>query len=275
MLDIKFGACEWALPGNGIGSIRIAKEVGLEGLQLGFVSYERGFLFSQKYFRDMYMEEAEKYKIELPSMAVCEFDNYGLKNPKSSEKGKIAYEIIDMAIEAAADMRMKMIMMPSFVDGFMDTDEDIAVTAQALKYACKLAAKHNIVIATENLLTIKRNDLLFKQVGEKNLSAFYDSQNYMSNLEWDQVPMLEGLYDLLYPEIHVKDGIGSSGSSRLLGEGDTDFYGTMDLLKKKSYKGWIHLENFYDRLPLRLMSPKNYIDVLKKDLEILKNACAE
>jgi sugar phosphate isomerase/epimerase len=214
-MDVKFGACEWALPGNGVDSIGIAREVGLSGLQLGFVSYERGFLLSQKRFRDFYMDEADKHKIEIPSMAVCEFDNYGLKNPKNTEKGKIAYEIIDLAIEAAADMRMKMIMMPSFVDGFIDTDEDLAITAESL----------------------------------------------------------EKLYDILYPEIHFKDGIGNQNSSRLLGDGDTDFYGTMSFLKKKNYSGWIHLENLYDRLPLRLKSPKNYIDVLKMDLDILKAAC--
>jgi len=272
-MDIKYGACDWALPGNGIDSVRLAKEVGLNGLQLGFVSYERGFLLSQKRFRNYYKEEAEKYEIELPSLAVCEFDIYGLKNPKNTEKGKIVYEIIDLVVEAAADLSMNMIMMPSFVDGFIDTDEDLANTAEALKYACRLAAKYNIIIASENLLTIERNKLLFEKVGEENLKGFYDSQNYKSFLGWEQVPMLEKLYDILYPEIHVKDGIGEEGSSRLLGQGDTDFYGTMDFLKKKNYTGWIHLENYYDKLPLRSMSPKNHVDIVKMDLNILKTAC--
>ena len=115
MLDVKFGACEWALPGNGVGSIRLAKEIGLSGLQLGFVSYERGFMLSQQWFRDRYREEAAKYGIELPSLAVCEFDAYGLRNPPATEKGKIAREIVELAVEAAADMRMSMVMAPSFV----------------------------------------------------------------------------------------------------------------------------------------------------------------
>jgi sugar phosphate isomerase/epimerase len=273
MIDAKFGACEWALPGNGIDSVKIAKEIGLSGLQLGFVSYERGFLLSQKRFRDFYLEQADEYGIALPSMAVCEFDNYGLRNPKTTEKGKIVNEIIDLAIEAAAYMNMQLVMMPSFVDGFIDTDQDLEITAEALKYACKLAGKYDIVIATENLLPIEKNTLLFEKVGEGNLKGFYDSQNYKSNLGWEQVPMLEKLYDVLYPEIHVKDGIGKENSSRLLGEGDTDFYGTISFLKRKNYNGWIHLENFYDRLPLRLKSPKDYVEVAKMDLKILKAAC--
>lgn len=273
MLDVKFGACEWALPGNGVGSIRLAREIGLSGLQLGFVSYERGFMLSQQWFRDLYREEAAKYGIELPSLAVCEFDVYGLRNPPATEKGKIAREIIELAVEAAADMRMKMVMAPSFVDGLIETDDDLEHTAHALAYACDLAAPHGMVIASENLLTVERSEQLFRKVGKRNLRGFYDSQNYKSNLGWEQVPMLEKLYDTLYPELHVKDGTGSRNSSRLLGEGDTDFQGTMSFLREKKYSGWIHLENFYDRLPLRLKSPKNHIDVARMDLEILKKAC--
>ncbi|MGI6168379.1 MAG: TIM barrel protein [Christensenellales bacterium] len=272
MLDVKFGACEWALPGNGIGSLKLAKEVGLEGLQLPFVSYERGFMLSQKWFRDFYMEESEKYGVALPSMAICEFDLYGLRNPKDSEKGKIVYDIIEKSVEAAIDMKMDMIMMPSFADGFIKTDEELETTAIALQYACDLAKEGNVVIATENLLTRAKNDELFALVGRENFKAFYDSQNYIVNMDWDQLEMLEVMYDLLYPEIHVKDGLNKVYSSTLLGEGDSNFYGTMDFLKKKNYSGWIHLENFYDRLPLRLQN-ENYIDLLKKDLEILKEAC--
>ena len=53
-----------------------------------------------------------------------------------------------------------------------------------------------------------------------------------------------------YPEIHVKDGLNKKDSSAYLGEGETDFAGTMEVLKKANYKGWLHLENFYDRKPL-------------------------
>lgn len=273
-MKVKFGACEWALPGNGVGSVKLAKAVGLQGLQLGFLSYERGFMLSQQWFRDHYMEEGARYGIEFPSMAVCEFDLYGMKNPPESEKGRIAHDIIGMAVEAAADMKMKAVMMPSFVDGFIDTDQDLEHTARALQYACDLAADRGLIIASENLLTLERNAILFEKVNRPNLMGFYDSQNYRSNLGWEQVPMLEGLYDLLYPEIHVKDGVGASGSSRLLGEGDTDFYGTMRVLKAHNYEGWIHLENYYDRLPLRNLCPEDQIAILKRDLAILQAACA-
>lgn len=273
MLNVKFGACEFALPGSCLGSVKLASEVGLSGLQLGFMNYERGIMLSQKWMRDYYMEEADRYGVELPSMAVCEFDVYGLRNPRNTPKGAIAHMILEQAVEAAVDMNMQGVMMPSFNDGMMKTDEDIQITAKALQRACDLARPYGIVIATENTLTLEKNRELFALVNRDNLKAFYDSQNYKSTMGWDQAEILEGMMGILYPEIHVKDGIGISGSSKLLGEGDTDFYGTMRVLKQYNYSGYIHLENFYDRMPLRELSD-NYIDILKRDLDILKAACA-
>ncbi len=53
MLDVKFGALDFALPGQMVGNIKIAHEIGLEGLEIGFLKYqERGFLLSQQWFRD-------------------------------------------------------------------------------------------------------------------------------------------------------------------------------------------------------------------------------
>lgn len=275
MLNVKYGALDFALPGHLAGNIKLAREIGLEGLELGFLRYQdRGFMLGQKWFRDYYLEEGDKYNIAFPSMAVCEFDCYGLKNKVTTDKGKRVREIIDLAIDTAAYMKMEMIMMPSFGDGYIETDEDMDVTAEALAYACKEAVKHQITITTENLLSIDRNLELFQKVGEPNFSCLYDSQNYRVWKGWSQPKMLKQLADndILYPEIHVKDGIGQSGSSAYLGEGDTDFRGTMDILHEINYSGWIHLENFYDRVPL-CTAENTYIDAAKKDLAILKKAC--
>lgn len=274
-MNVKFGALDFALPGHLVGNIKIAHDIGLDGLELGFVRYqERGFMLGQKWFRDYYMEEADKYNISFPSMAVCEFDYCGMKNPLSTDKGKRVREIIDLAVDTGTYMKMQMIMMPSFNDGYIETDEDMAITAEALKYACHEAAKYNITITTENLLTIERNLQLFHLVDEKNFSCLYDSQNYWNWKGWHQPTMLQKLIDndILYPEIHVKDGINKKDSCSYLGEGETDFAGTIEVLKKAKYNGWIHLENFYDREPL-CSTMDSYIDVAKKDLEILQKAC--
>ena len=66
--------------------------------------------------------------------------------------------------------------------------------------------------------------------------------------------------------------LNKKDSSAYLGEGETDFAGTMEVLKKANYKGWLHLENFYDRKPL-CDTQASFIEVAKHDLALLKQAC--
>ena len=70
----------------------------------------------------------------------------------------------------------------------------------------------------------------------------------------------------------MKDGLNKKDSSAYLGEGETDFAGTMEVLKKANYKGWLHLENFYGRKPL-CDTQASFIEVAKHDLALRKRAC--
>ena len=78
----------------------------------------------------------------------------------------------------------------------------------------------------------------------------------------------------MYPEIHVKDGIGSVISSKLVGEGDANVRGSIDYLKKINYSGWLHLENYYWKEPL-CRENSDVFALLKKDIELLKEMCSE
>ena len=70
-------------------------------------------------------------------------------------------------------------------------------------------------------------------------------------------------------QLHVKDGIGEPGGC-LLGEGNTDFFSQMEILKKHDYKGWIIIENYYNLLPLRKLSALDQMQIINKDLKTLK-----
>ncbi len=48
---------------------------------------------------------------------------------------------------------------------------------------------------------------------------------------------------ILRCELHVKDGKKGSLAVPYWAAGDTGFFETMDVLKKKGYKGWLILEN--------------------------------
>ena len=53
---IKFGCVAWGLPGGGYFGPQIAKEAGLDGIQLELGSYEWGYPLAQKQIQEAYLE---------------------------------------------------------------------------------------------------------------------------------------------------------------------------------------------------------------------------
>lgn len=270
-MDIKLGVCEWILPGAGIFSIQLAKELGLDGLQLGFTKYDDGYPLFHKWFRGKYLELGEKYSIEYPSLALSIFNVYGLKNPKDSQKGKIVYDTIDKAVEAASHMKMSMIMLPSFFDGEIFNKYDLENTAAALRYACSIAEGEGITITSENLLTVEEQIQLIEMVDSKNFALFYDFENYTVFRQWDSMKVLKGLYKYFYPEMHVKDGIDNISSCMPIGKGHARFHETMDFLKNNRYKGWLHIENCYTKKNLRDLNPNDLISLVREDIKTIRS----
>ena len=60
---IKFGCVAWGLPGGGYFAPQIAKEAGLDGIQLELGSYEWGYPLAQKQVQEAYLEERERLGI--------------------------------------------------------------------------------------------------------------------------------------------------------------------------------------------------------------------
>lgn len=268
-MNVKLGVTQWSLPGNGVFAIQTVAEAGLKGLQIELGSYERGFHMAQPRMREYYMKEAQKYNISFPSLVLNDLHYEGLINDKGSEKYNIAYESVKLGIETARAMGIKAVMIPHFLDNEIKSQQDFDRTADALKYACDLAGD-DITIASEAIISAFRHVELVKKVGRKNLKIFHDSQNYKLFRNYDQLETIDGFYDYMIDQIHVKDGIGVV-SSALLGKGDSNFYGTIDYLKKRNYSGWLILENYYDRQPLAKPAD-DYYALLAEDVRILKEA---
>lgn len=275
-MDVKFGVIDYALPGKQVGNIKLTHDLGLEGMQIIYLTPEdEPFMLDYKWHRDYYMEMGDKYGVKFLSTNVSDFDKVGMTSPRNTEDGKFIYDTIDRVIDMAAYMKMDMVLLPSFNAGEIHNEEELGITAEALRYACKNAGKYGIAVTSENTLSTDYISKLAKMVDSPNFSISYDTQNYWRVARLDQVETAEFLYEnnLLYPEIHVKDGIDSVISSKLIGEGNARVMDTLAYLKSINYSGWLHLENYYHRKPLS--NEGDAFDLIKRDIEILKNACAE
>ncbi|WP_342514881.1 sugar phosphate isomerase/epimerase family protein [Sporosarcina sp. FSL K6-1522] len=266
---MKFGVCQWSLPIDGPYAIRMTADVGLKGIQLDIGSYNRGFPLSLQVVQEAYLEYAEKYGITISSLAVRELDNYGMTRKDGTPEKEIVLKAISKSIEIANAMRIPIVMLASFEDGEIKTEQDFNTVVDCLKKACEEAEQYNLIIATENLLSIEENKRLFKLVNKPNLKLYFDTQNYYLRKNYNTANMVRELFPYIC-EVHVKDGANGYLSGALLGEGDSGFFETMKVLKEKKFDGWIHLENYYDQQPLSLQG-EDPMELLKKDILTLEN----
>lgn len=266
---MNLGICQWSLPVAGPYGVKVAKELGFSGIQIDIGSYEDNFPLSHPLVQKGYKYYSEKYDIELLSIAVRPLDLYGTTRPKGDERKEIALLAIEKSIAAAKSLEISRVMLPNFQDGEIKTNNDFKNVVETLKWACDLAAKSNIEIATENLLSAMELKKLFREVDRKNLTLYFDTQNYFLNHRYDTASLIQDFKEYLCDEIHVKDGAENVLSGALLGEGASAFDKSSEALKKINYNGWLVLENYYHLSPL---SEEGHIETLiKKDITTLKS----
>lgn len=270
----KLAVPEWCIPGDCVFAIRMAAEAGLEGVQIEAGWPFTGFKLAHKRVRELYLETADRYGVELISIAMNDLDFHGLRHGKGTEAGDIAWEHLNVALEAAGDMGIKAVMIPHFLDNEVHTDEERANAVEALRYACDYAKDKGFLIGAETAIPADDFIGLAKEVGRDNLRLYHDSENYMSFGGLNPMDHLPAVYPYMLDQVHVKDGTGRTGSSKLLGEGDSHFAEQIAWLKANGYSGWFVFENYYCRLPLR-KEAKDPMDLLKKDMEILRAELAK
>lgn len=270
MANIKIGACDWALPGDGLYAPRIAAEFGLEALSLKIGLWKNNYPIAESVMQKFYLEEQDKYNIEYVAIATNDFDNICVYSPKGTEEYDIIRTIARKAVSTASALGASVIQVPGFAASAVEGGKGFDGTVEVLRLMCDLAGEKGITVASENLMLPAEFKTLFEAVDRPNYKAYYDSQNYFVFKGYDQVEVLNGLYEYMCPQIHVKDGNGFMSGS-ILGEGNSNYFGTIKALKEKGFEGCILLENYFDQLPLRLDDPDPYA-LLRRDIAVLRKS---
>jgi sugar phosphate isomerase/epimerase len=268
---VKLGITEWSLPVDGPYGCKIAAEIGFEGIQLDVGSYERNFPKTKKVVQDAYLEAAEKYGITYTAIACNELDKYNMVARKGYKDRTIALQTIISAIDAAAAMGIPIVMVQSFMASAIETEQDFERAINVIRRVSDYAMdKGEITLGLENLLSVENLLQIINEVGNPNLKIYFDTQNYYLHERADVAAMVKPLIPYIC-QVHVKDGFefDVEPSGALLGEGATDFYKTIDELRKYEYSGWLISENFYDRGPIGNLS-EDPVELMQKDYQVLE-----
>ncbi len=270
MQNIKIGACDWALPGNGLYATAIAASVGLDAISIKIGLHQNDYPLTQPEMQKIYLEEQQKYGIDYCAIALNDFDNIPMHARKGSEYYDTVWDMMKRAVTTAKNMNVPIIQVPGFVESEMKTEEDMQQSALAFQYLCDAAGEYGIRVASENDMCTEKFKQLYDMVDRKNFYLYFDSQNYELNHDYSETEILNDLYPYMCDQLHVKDGQHVL-SSAILGTGTSGFYDTMACLKEHDYSGYILLENYYDVYPMCTLAENPY-DLLREDIRILKDA---
>ncbi len=264
MSQRRIAICQWCAPVEGPAVCRFAAEAGLNGVELDIGSLDQGMPMTDPVVREKYLAEAEKYGIRFPSLALNVFGgDYTMLRAWSDPRSEMTRHILKSGVMTAAAMGIPILQVPSFGDNAMKTREDMAITAEYLRYAARIAQKFRVTIGTENTLNAAENRILLAMVGERNCKVYFDNENMVFFRGEDPVDMIRTLGSAIC-ELHLKDGTEETLSCRPLGGGNARVAECAEALKEIDYKGWLVLENNY--------AGEGAVEAVKRDVTFLREA---
>ena len=249
-MEVRLGVCDWTIGKSGDpAALGLAGSLGLDGVQVSLVPKGDSLALVDPALRRAYMEAAERTGVAIASFAIGDLNDVPLKSDPRAEKW------LAQAIEVAAAMNVKVILVPFFGKGDLKNDPagfDAAVAA--LKRLAPAAEKTGVILAVENWLSAGDNLRILEHVGSPAVRVYYDVGNSQDagHPVFDEIRLLGARI----VEFHAKD------SKDLYGKGSMDFPTVRKAMEDIGYNGWLVLEG--TKMPLGIEKSVRYdVDYLK------------
>lgn len=244
----KIGAPDWSLHKNDPSCFELAKEIGLDGVQVDVGGLEGGLHMRKPAEQQAYLAAARKSGLQIASTALGILNQYPLK---SDVRGGIW--LLD-AMTVAQALGVKVILVPAFAKGDLYGDKaGIDRTVEVLKEAAPHAEKAGVILGLENYLSGQENLDILQRVGSPAVQVYYDVGN-MTDKHYDiyqDIRLLKGNIC----EFHAKDG------GFMLGQGRIDFHKVREAMNDIGYRGWMQIE---------AKAPHSVLEDYRADLKYLR-----
>jgi L-ribulose-5-phosphate 3-epimerase len=225
----KIGACEWSLRKSDPSCFEVAKQIGLNGVEVDMGRATNGMWLRRTDVQQKYLAAAKASGLEIASLAMAELNNIALKS-----EPRAAIWLHD-SIDAAKALDVKVILVAQFHNGDLRNDKPgVDRTVALLKELAPRAEKAGVILGLENYLSAEQNLDILSRVGSPAVKVYYDVGN-STDMDYDiykEIRMLKGQIC----EFHAKDG------SHMLGQGRIDFAKVREAMDAIDYRGWIQIE---------------------------------
>lgn len=241
---LKIGMCDWSIgKRNAVGAFEVAKEIGLDGVEVSVGSVDGLYLREPKGQRE-YLRAAERSGVAIPSVAMGFLNHI----PLFSEP-KMALWLAD-SIDIAAKLGAKAILVAAFPPKGELKEENADDMRRVTEIMAELgprAEKAGVALGLENYLSAEANLKIIEGAKSPAVQVYYDVYNSWVSKGHDPVKEIKLLGAKRICSVHLKEG------RHLLGQGIESSKGTGQervidwpaiaaTLKEIGYRGWIVLE---------------------------------
>ncbi len=229
---MKFGMCDWSIGRKDPSAFELAKEIGLDGVEVSIGFVEDNLQLRRPEMQKAYLEASRKTGVAIASTAMGVLNDV----PLMSEP-KAALWVAD-AIEATAKLGAKNILLAFFSKGELKEDdkENIRRVTEALVELAPRAEKAGVVLGFESYLSAKTLIGIMDQVKSPALQVYYDIYNN-AHVKHDPLEEMRLLGRKRICQVHFKDRPFLEKGSGLV-----DWPAAVKVLQEIKYDGWIVLE---------------------------------
>lgn len=230
---IKVGMCDWSLKRFDPTVFELAREIGLDGVEVSIGYPKDGLQLRRPEVQKAYLDAVRKTGLAIPSVAM------GLLNevPLMSEP-RAALWVAD-TIEATRKLGARCILLAFFGKHLLEEKNtiDMQRVTDALVELAPRAEKAGVILGLESYLSAEGALKIIEQVKSKAVQVYYDVYNSGVTRKYDVVEELKLLGRERICQVHFKEGPAMLGGSK-----EIDWPAIVATLKEIRYPGWIVLE---------------------------------
>ena len=234
-LPLRVGMTDWNLGQRGdISKIALAREIGLDGIQVSLTFPEDGSL----HLRDPrvqaeFRQAALDHGIQICSLAI---GNPGKARLPLHTNPAAAILLVE-AVEVARNIGTTNILLPILTTSHinMKNPQEVDTFVVMMREVARFAENAGVVVALENWISAEDNIRLLDAIGSEFVAVYYDARNIKSRLH-DPYGEPARLGRRIH-QIHVKNG------EKLMHEQDVlDWPRLAEEFYDIGYRGWYVLE---------------------------------
>ena len=226
----KIGACEWNLGKSDPSSLAIAKEIGLDGVQVTMGSIGNNLNMRRPEVQKAYLDAAQANGVALASLALSETNNLAVFS-----EPRAAIWLLD-SINVCRALGTKVILVAMFGRGELRAADKPSVDrlVDLLKEVAPRAEKAGVILGLEDYLSAEDNMAIVDRVASPAVQVYYDVGN-STDKGYDILKEIRFLGKHIC-EFHAKD------DGHMLGQGRIDFKKVRAAIDDIGYEGWIQIE---------------------------------